>query len=156
MNKFDAPITSVRRAIDLNPNGAAAEGILGRIYTSKDDYENTMHHAANAERLSPHDPELSWWHFARAAAEFQSGRYDEAVRWAKSVIELAPGFPSAWRMLAVNCALLDRLDEARSAVGRLLELAPDTTIASTRATIPANPTFIETYLDGLRKAGLPE
>ncbi len=154
--QFDDAVKSVQRAIELNPNSAAAEGILGLIYGGMDDYEKTMQHVANAERLSPHDPDLSWWHLGRATAEFQVERYDEAVRWAKSVIELAPGLPSGWRMLAASCAHLDRLEEARSAIEQLLQLAPLTSIETSRATVPANEAWLESYLDGLRKAGLPE
>jgi adenylate cyclase len=116
-----------------------------------------MLHADKAERLSPRDPERAWWSLGRATAEFVVGRYDEAVRWAKSAIEVAPSLPSGWRMLAASYAYLDRLDEARAAVEQLRRLAPQMTIEISRATVPAERSdYLEKYLQGLREAGLPE
>ncbi len=153
----DDAIKAARRAIDLNPNLASAEGMLSLISGWSGAYDETMLHADKAERLSPRDPERAWWSLGRATAEFVVGRYDEAVRWAKSAIEVAPSLPSGWRMLAASYAYLDRLDEARAAVEQLRRLAPQMTIEISRATVPAERSdYLEKYLQGLREAGLPE
>ncbi len=61
------------------------------------------------------------------------------------------------RMLAASLAQLGREDEARKAVERLLLLLPGLTVERCRQTVPAKQTVhLETYMDGLRKAGLPE
>jgi hypothetical protein len=53
--------------------------------------------------------------------------------------------------------MLDRIEDARTAVQRLLELQPGTTIAT--AIVSArytNPNNIDALKDALRRAGLPE
>jgi hypothetical protein len=49
------------------------------------------------------------------------------------------------------------MEEARIALREDLRLAPDESVSRIRAQMPeADPVFLEPYLDGLRKAGLPE
>jgi hypothetical protein len=62
-------------------------------------------------------------------------------------------------MKAATCGLLGRLEEGRAWVKRLLTVIPDTTVCSLRLYygVPMKkPGCLEAYLDGLRKAGLPE
>jgi hypothetical protein len=59
----------------------------------------------------------------------------------------------------ILCAHTGRLAEAREWLGRLLEILPGLTIAGYQATswtrlLP--PQIAALYVDGLRKAGLPE
>ena len=71
-------------------------------------------------------------------------------------------FRSAHFSLAAALAQLGRLDEAHSAVKAGLALDPNFTVSRTRASWTAmsdDPTYlaqIELYLEGLRKAGVPE
>jgi hypothetical protein len=60
-------------------------------------------------------------------------------------------------VLAGCYADLDRLDEARGAVGELMRLNPDFSLAGVRLLISgADPAFAELVIDSLRKAGLRE
>ena len=60
-------------------------------------------------------------------------------------------------MLTSSLAHMGREEEARSAADELLKLLPGLTIERCRRTVPAKQTaHLEAYLDGLRKAGLPE
>ncbi len=52
---------------------------------------------------------------------------------------------------------LSRIEEARDAVQKALRLKPDLSIGYLPKTLPAkHPDGLDPYLDGLRKAGLPE
>jgi adenylate cyclase len=60
-------------------------------------------------------------------------------------------------VLAANCGQAGRIEEGRAAVAELRRVAPEMTIKSTRAQVPwKDPADMERYLEGLRKAGLPE
>ena len=61
-------------------------------------------------------------------------------------------------MLAAALVQLDRLAEARSAVGAGLTLNPSFSISQARAawTVMGDGPLAQQILDGLRKAGLPE
>jgi hypothetical protein len=68
-----------------------------------------------------------------------------------------PGYRPALRTKVICCVYLDRIDEARDWLARLLEVDPELTIARWRAAqSPYPPELLARYEDGLRKAGLPE
>ena len=90
-------------------------------------------------------------------AAFVDADYVQNSKWARSMTEALPTNPMGWRHLAVGAAHAGELETARSAVAELLRLIPHDTIAHARATIPVMGTENrERFLDGLRKAGLPE
>ncbi len=71
--------------------------------------------------------------------------------------ELLPEFPGGWRHLAVGTAHLGNLDAARTAIDELLRLVPHESIGRVRTMVPlTRAEDVERFLDGLRKAGLPE
>ncbi|MBV8121035.1 MAG: tetratricopeptide repeat protein, partial [Alphaproteobacteria bacterium] len=112
-----------------------------------------------ALRLSPLDPQGPGFKSALAAAHFVGGRYQEAVEWADRALHERPNFDPAMAVKVVSCAHLGRIDEAREWLRRRLELQPGLTIAEWRARSAvkfASPEFLALYVDGLRKAGLPE
>ena len=84
-------------------------------------------------------------------------RYDEAAEAAKKAIQLYGYLMLAHLILAASCAHLGRLDEARAAKKRSLELNPELTISRLLEIYPvANYKNLDAYIEGLRKAGLPE
>ena len=112
-----------------------------------------------AIRLSPRDP-LMWAFFnARAWARLYLGDYEAAVQDARrSIRYLAASFHSH-AVLASALALLDRREEAKFALDKLLEIKPDFSSDTVLAAwSPLNPEALrplfKTYFDGLRKAGL--
>lgn len=150
-------IAACRRALDLNPNLALAESLLALGHGWSGDYDDAVLHADRAARLSPRDPTQAWCHLARIAAAFVTGRYNEQVEWARKITAAVPDHPSGWRMLAVGCAYLDRMEEAQAAIQQLLRLVPHITIDQIRTFTPGvRPHDIDRFLEGLRKAGLPE
>ena len=69
-----------------------------------------------------------------------------------------PRYTAGIRAKIVLCVFLDRKEEARDWLRRMLELQPGLTVAGLRgygATFLA-PEILEIYIEGLRKAGLPE
>jgi adenylate cyclase len=81
-------------------------------------------------------------------------RFDEAVSIARKAIRQNPLHAFSHRCLASALAHLGREAEAKEAVGGLLELDPDFRI-SERVT-RSGASRLHLYVDGLRKAGLPE
>jgi Flp pilus assembly protein TadD len=89
--------------------------------------------------------------------EFGAGRYEQCVEWARKTIEVTPEFPAAWRYLAGSLALLDRTEEARAAKDQLLRLMPHESLRLVRAALPSvNRDRMERFVEGMRKAGVPE
>jgi adenylate cyclase len=73
------------------------------------------------------------------------------------VVERAPKFGGAHAFLAWTYVELDRLDDARDAIKTVLELAPHSSLKKFDRTVPIRVDEDRNrYLDGMRKAGLPE
>jgi adenylate cyclase len=110
-------------------------------------------------RSSPLDPlGARAFTYGLAVAHFAAGRYSEAVEWADRGLAAQLDYRPALRIKVTCCAHLGRIEEARDWLSRLLELEPALTIGKLKTTQPTfpNPEFLARYVEGLRKAGLPE
>jgi tetratricopeptide (TPR) repeat protein len=150
--------SAVDRALALNPNSARAWFVRG-IVSYHENRPDSMIEALNrAIRLSPLDPLGHTFTGGLAVAHVIAGRYEEAIEWADRSLREVPRYESAVRNRVVACAQLDRIEEARDWLGRLLEITPGLTIARYKALYGAihPPEIINLYVEGLRKAGLAE
>ena len=105
-------------------------------------------------RLSPFDPLFFSTFTGMSAAFIGLDRFDEAVSAAKKAVRQNPLYPPPYRCLASALAHLGREAEAREAAAGLLELEPDFRISEWVAR--GGVSRLQLYIDGLRKAGLPE
>ena len=156
MHQLDEAAAACRRALELNPNLALAEGWLAAILGWRGDYDEALQHAERATRLSPRDT-FAIGSFAYAGAEFGAGHYEQSVEWARKTIEVTPEFPGGYRYLAGSLAFLGRMEVARVAKDQLLRLMPHENFRLVRAALPSvNRDRMERFVDGMRKAGVPE
>ena len=153
--RYDDAIGRLKRAIDLNPSLANAYGALGQALALAGEYDAAVEQINKAIRLSPRDPFLVYWFGHLGLAAFTEERYDEAYEWGKKSVQENPNFPGGHRLMASSCGQLGRAKEAQAALKELLLLMPGMTIDDVRKQVPfKDPSDMERYLDGLRKAGL--
>ena len=153
----DKMIASSERRVRLYPSSADAYSRLGEALALAGRPEAAIANLEKAMRLSPKHPgtnpldAMTWAHFA-------AGRYEQAVDWAEQSLERHPHRNElAYRGLAASYGQLGRLDEARAAVEQQLRIDPELSLAKVRSQNRAtNSDFLERWLEGLRKAGLPE
>jgi adenylate cyclase len=88
-----------------------------------------------------------------SAAFIGLGRFDEAVAAAKKALRENQTYGAAYRCLAAALAHLGRDAEARKTVTHLLEIEPDFRISEM---VARSGQRAQMFIDGLRKAGLPE
>ena len=152
---FDTAREMVDRAVALNPNSALAWEQRGWAcaYAAQD--EEAVRSFERAIRLSPLDPMLFSTFTGMSFALISLGRFDEAVTAAKRALRKNPNFSSTYRCLAAALTHLGREEEARIAASRLLELDPNFRI-SEWVTRGHNTVRSRLYIEGVRKAGLPE
>ena len=155
-------IAECEHALELDRNLAGAHTIIGLGKVLVGRAEETEAHIAEALRLSPRDTMAYIWMNNVGVAKLHLGSCEQAAAWLRRSIEANRNYPVAYFNLAAALAQLDRLDEAHSATEAGLALNPAFTISRARANWTARsdePTFLaqlEPYLEGLRKAGLPE
>jgi thioredoxin-like negative regulator of GroEL len=108
-------------------------------------------------RLNPKDP-MIWVPFhGTAMAHFAAGRYAEAADWAQRSLRRRPDGSIAPLIFAASLSQLDRLEEARAALGTAYEGRRTPALSAVRRNVEfAAPAVAERFLDGLRRAGLPE
>jgi TolB-like protein/cytochrome c-type biogenesis protein CcmH/NrfG len=153
----DDAVRALEKAIKLNPNLAFAHGFLGAAHAFAGRYEPAVENIRRAVHLSPRDPNKPLWLASQLIAAFYIEKYDEAIALCLEILDETPDFPSAHRGLTACYSMLGREAEAEAALAELLRVAPQLTIAQTRAGLPiTNPEVLERYLGGLRTAGLPE
>ncbi|MER9202623.1 hypothetical protein NKH74_26070 [Mesorhizobium sp. M0933] len=149
-------ISALDRALKLNRNLALAYGFSAMVHMYSETYERACDHAFKALRLSPFDPLNYHSYLALAWVHLFTGRYDDAVNYSTLAIQVAPGFSVLYASLVAAYVNLDRLDAARAAASRLLEVAPGWTNSAFVRMSVVRPELMEMLASALRKAGLPE
>jgi tetratricopeptide (TPR) repeat protein len=152
--RTDEAVEEFHRALDLNPNFAAAHGYLGFALALDGRSEQAIDHIEQAIRMSPHDPQNAMFNVALAAAHYQASRYTEAASFARKALQQRPGFPNGHRVYVASLAQAGRTEEARAALARLMELHPETSIAWIEENIPYTLGPMAKFLEGMRKGGL--
>jgi adenylate cyclase len=150
---FDTAREMVDRAVASNPNSAFSWDLRGWAYERAEQPEEAIRSFERAIRLSPVDPFLFSRFTGMGIALIGLGRFDEAVAAAKNALRKNQTFPTAYRCLAAALAHLGRDAEARKTVTQLLEIEPNFRISEYLARSGHRQ---QMFIDGLRKAGLPE
>lgn len=91
-----------------------------------------------------------------AVAFIQLGNDKDAVAFAEPAVAHRPGAPVYLAALASAYALAGRIEEARTVVEKLLRIAPGMTVRGSKRHFYKDAPGILRYLDGLRRARLPE
>jgi TolB-like protein len=154
---LDGGIALLDRALVLNPNLAAAWFLGGFLRTWRGEPDRAIEHFARAMRLSPLDPEMYRMQAGMAMAHLFAGRFDTASSWAEKSFRDLPSFLMVVGIIAASHALAGRVEEARQAMQRLQQLDPVLRISNVRDWLPIRrPEDLATFVEGLRRGGLPE
>jgi TolB-like protein/Tfp pilus assembly protein PilF len=160
-NRIEQAIAEGERALALDPNLAMAHAIIGLHKLHLDRGEETEAHVQEAIRLSPRDPLVAVWLGINGFAKDSLGRCDEAVTWLQRSIQANGSFETVYFNLAAALSHLGRVEEARDAARRGLDLNPHFTVsgfltANTFSDSPAHRAWRERQAKGMREAGIPE
>ncbi len=158
MGDHDASIAQLENSIRLNPSFSQAHHGLGFALALAGRLEEAVEASEMAIRLSPRDP-LTWaTTVVHSLENTLMHEREEALKWAERTMRfprIKSYYPHA--MLAAALANLGRIDEARAAIEKAIEWKPDLTLSFVENNMPTKePGGLAPYLDGLRKAGLPE
>ena len=149
--EFESFRNAAERAVDLNPMDGNSIAFLGELLTYAGDSERGLALAGRAKQLNPHHP--GWYWYADFYDSYRLGDYRGALSFV-----LKANLPGHWGMHAAMAAAYGQLgerDAAAKAIRDLLKLRPDFA-ANVRAEFEKwwEPAYVESFLDGLRKAGL--
>ena len=106
--------------------------------------------------LSPFDPANSIILVAQFAVYLAAKQYAEALAIAQRVVRESPKYAMAQRAMVLIMAALGRMDEAKTAAQRLMQLTPDFTVSRYRMAIPIkDAAYRKQCAAWLRSAGVP-
>ena len=154
---YETALTAFDRSFALSSSSALALGFSSIVRAWTGDDAIAVEQANRALRLSPFDPLIFLPYVGLAYAHFAAGRFEETVAAASLATQANPRFIVPIILHAAALGSLDRSEDAKTVVQRLLELQPGIAVAT--AILSAryvNPKNIAALADALRRAGLPE
>jgi TolB-like protein/DNA-binding SARP family transcriptional activator len=153
-DRNEAALKLFERAHSLNPNDYGIRQALGYAVTYAGAADRGVDLLELSEWLDPYHTTPSYL----AMAYFFARRYEDVLARLNQYPELHAS-RTFWLYRAAASAELDRIDEARQAVGKALELDSTLTVQSERARrlqLGLAPAYADHLSTALRKAGLPE
>jgi len=149
--RHEESLTEYGRAMALNPNDAdiLAEYADSLVYAGQPGRSIDL--LEKAMRLNPYYPDWYLWYLADAHNAM--GNSAEVI----SAVQRMQNPDEGRRLLAANYAHLNLMEQARAEAGKVMLLHPGFTISHWRHRPPyRDSAILERYVDGLRKAGLPD
>jgi adenylate cyclase len=154
---YDAALDCFERAFAASPNSAFAWGWSSPTCSYLGDGATAATHAEHALRLSPYGPNAYVYHSALALARYTNGDYEEAARWGRRTLAMAPRYAANVRILAASLAAAGQIEEATTVGRALLALQPDFGVRRVAVGYSYNAKERNLALaEHLRLAGLPE
>jgi adenylate cyclase len=154
--KLDEAAELANSAIRLHPSSSAVCTHCGWVFLKNAEYDRALALLETARRLNPLDPRGHVTNNGIVGTYLFSKRFEEAELWSRQTLDKWPSHPVTLRYRAVTLVELGRLDEARSVVAHLRKVQPNSSLARSRLSPYRDQEMFELYIDGLRRAGLPE
>ncbi len=153
----DRALEAAEHALSLAPNSAQTWIACGHIHYVRSEGDAAIKHFEQALRMSPRDPFAWAVKSGMAAGHFIEGRFAEALDWAEKALHDNPAFFLPVRIKIAACGHLGRIADAQDALRAHMEIDPDASISKWERILGAvQGPASESYVEGLRKAGMQE
>ncbi len=150
-----AAMVDAQKLVELYPNYADSHTALAFVSIYTGELELGLEAIARAKRLNPR---YSYIYLAvEGHLNFLKGEYENAVALYEEALERNPVFDRGLLLFAAALAHMGNTEDAAWAIAEALSIRPDLTLGDERR--DANykrPEDLKRYLEGLRRAGLPE
>jgi len=154
--EYDLAIEALEYALELNSGLAVSYCGLGDSLAYEGRLDEAIKQFEIAINLSPHDPFRWAFYSYRSIAHLFRGDFDQAATWARNAIRIpnAQYWPRAHLVAALGH--LGNGEQAAAAIHDLLTIKPGFSIDFARKQLfyLKRTDQIETYIEGLRKAGV--
>ena len=154
--QLDQGAALIDQALVLNSNSALVWQASGWVRIYLGEPEVAVEHLQRALRLSPADPDAPQIASATSWALINAGRYEEAISWADKALFERPTFMPALRVCAICNALAGRIETAQRTVAVFRQHYPEWRIGNFSKGLLRRPDDYAKFVEGLRKAGMPE
>ncbi|MES0827360.1 tetratricopeptide repeat protein [Ruegeria sp. SCP11] len=150
-------IPDLKLAIELNPSLAWAHYGLGAAAVFLGNADQAIPHLEDAIRLSPRDQHMGSYMVRLAEAHLLKRDYRLAIEWGRKALQ-QQGFQwSRYSVVLAGLGYSGKTEEAERLFAECLAHRPDFSVSMVRRChLYTHAPALEHYLQGLRKAGLPE
>jgi TolB-like protein len=152
----EAALAMHERATALNPNLPIAWALSSCSRAYNGEHALAVGHALTACSLSPQDPFFFFIEHVLMLARFLNRQLEEAAALAESVLLRNPGHVSAINFSLGIFGHLNRQDDARYWLSVLQGIDPNVSVSKIAARVPFRPEDKAYYIEGLRRAGVPD
>lgn len=155
LREYDLALAAALNTVEIDPKYADGYVQVAFVYLAEGNPEQALEALQTARRLNPL---YSFFYLTNEGrAYFALREYDKAAKLFEESLERDPDFTFARMFLMATYAQMGRLDDANWEVQEALTISPNFTIANETARMAyKNSADLKHYIDGLRKAGLPE
>lgn len=151
-------LAELEQALELNPALPVVYCGLGDSLAYEGRFKEAMPYFEKALSLSPYDPQRWAFYSYGALARLFAREFEEAEKWAWKGVRIpnCHYWPFAHRVAALGH--LERREDLRLALAELLQRKPEFTCSFARERLfyVKNTTHLDIYVEGLRRAGIPE
>jgi TolB-like protein len=147
---FNSALEMIDRAIAINPSSvhACRHGAVINLWAGN--YQTAIQLADRSLLLSPLDPLSVMPHAATAGARLMMGEYEESIRAARRALQIYPTHTPSHLITIASLVRLDRLQEAREAASRFMEVSPNFRTSKSALLVVGD------FLAELNQAGVPD
>lgn len=147
---YESALDMIERAIATNPSSVHAHGHGAVINTFAGNYQTAIRLADRSLALSPFDPLSVMPLAATAGARCMLHEFEEAIAVARRALQVYPTHAPSHLISIASLVRLDRLNDAKAATARLMEIWPNFRLDERQSSPVAGE-----YRDELRLAGVP-
>jgi adenylate cyclase len=153
---YDLAIEAAQYALELNPSLAVTYCALGDSLAYEGRYDEAIEQFEIAIKLSPHDPYRWGFYSYRSLVHLLRGDFEQAAFWARNAIRIPNVQYWARAHLVAALGHLGDQAQAAAAVRDLLNTKPGFSLDFARKHLfyLKRSDHLETYIEGLRKAGV--
>ena len=156
LHDFQKATIYLDRAIEAGPNSALAYTMSCATCCYLGQGELAIERGQQGLRLSPVDAHRFWHEGVLGQAHYINGDYAQAVAFARMAAGHNAGVAFNLRCLTASLVALERMDEARGAAQQLLRVQPAFRLSSYKPRCPFKDKTLDTWINRLRQAGLPD
>jgi TolB-like protein len=152
--EHERAVSSLRRALEINPNCSLAHGALGTVLAWAGQSQAAIGNNELAIRINPDDPANFFRRLGLSNAHFIAREYDQALVHASAVVQARPVWWLGLLFCAASLSRRGQRGEAARMLDELRRVRPQFEAASLDVLPFANPRDRQHLLDSLTDLGL--
>ncbi|MBP2314912.1 tetratricopeptide repeat protein [Azospirillum soli] len=152
MGLHDRALAELRAALDLNPSFALGHTALGWALLRAGRFDEAVAETGHALRMSPRDSFAGFYTSIHGLALLGSHRFEDALPVLRASVA---GYAGHYNSLISCCGHLGLLEEAQEFITARNRIGPTLRLGVLRRNL-ARFAHCEVFVEGLRKAGVPE